>query len=325
MLLFAYWINGRTQDVQFSQFYSNYLYLAPSFSGLTDQNRISVNYRNQWPEIANGYQTYSVSFDKYLEKFRSGIGAIIFQDIAGTGMLTTTQIGIQYSFDFEVTHEWHMRPGMHFNYAQRSIDFDKLLWNDQIAATGNAATTAELTPVDKVGDIDFSVSILSYSERYWLGACVDHLLRPNQSFYFYEEEEGNPAKVPLKYSAFGGIKFIRNEHLLRPIPTTLQFAFLYRQQAKYRQLDLGVYWYRHPLVMGVWYRGIPLYKEVFNRDAFTMLVGIKTSSINIGYSYDFTISRLIANTGGAHELSLSYTFKTKPIKLKPRMVPCPDF
>jgi type IX secretion system PorP/SprF family membrane protein len=325
LLLFAYWINGRTQDVQFSQFYSNYLYLAPSFSGLTDQNRISVNYRNQWPEIANGYQTYSVSFDKYLEKFRSGIGAIIFQDIAGTGMLTTTQIGIQYSFDFEVTHEWHMRPGMHFNYAQRSIDFDKLLWNDQIAATGNAATTAELTPVDKVGDIDFSVSILSYSERYWLGACVDHLLRPNQSFYFYEEEEGNPAKVPLKYSAFGGIKFIRNEHLLRPIPTTLQFAFLYRQQAKYRQLDLGVYWYRHPLVMGVWYRGIPLYKEVFNRDAFTMLVGIKTSSINIGYSYDFTISRLIANTGGAHELSLSYTFKTKPIKLKPRMVPCPDF
>ncbi|NJK87805.1 MAG: type IX secretion system membrane protein PorP/SprF [Bacteroidales bacterium] len=39
------------QDPQFSQFYSTYLYLAPSFAGLTENNRFSLNYRNQWPEI----------------------------------------------------------------------------------------------------------------------------------------------------------------------------------------------------------------------------------------------------------------------------------
>ena len=66
------------QDPQFSQFYSNYLYLAPSFAGLTDKNRIAFNYRNQWPEITHGFQTYSVSFDKYLEKFRSGLGVLAF-------------------------------------------------------------------------------------------------------------------------------------------------------------------------------------------------------------------------------------------------------
>ena len=142
---------------------------------------------------------------------------------------------------------------------------------------------------------------------------------------YYEDEDGNPAKVPIKYSMFGGVKFVRNEHLLRPIPTVIQLAFLYRQQEQYRQLDLGVYWYRSPFVAGLWYRGIPLYKEVFNRDAFTALVGIKTRSMNIGYSYDFTISRLITSTGGSHEISLSYMFKTKPIKHKPRAVPCPDF
>ena len=78
-------------------------------------------------------------------------------------------------------------------------------------------------------------------------------------------------------------------------------------------------------MVGLWYRGIPLYKEVFNRDAFTLLVGIKSRNMNIGYSYDFTISRLIANTGGSHEVSISYVFKTKPIKHKPRAVPCPEF
>lgn len=101
--------------------------------------------------------------------------------------------------------------------------------------------------------------------------------------------------------------------------------FFYKQQSQFRQLDLGVYWYRDPLVVGFWYRGIPLYKEVFNRDAVTALIGIKTRHLNIGYSYDFTISKLVTNTGGSHEISLGYTFKTKPVKHKPRAVPCPEF
>jgi type IX secretion system PorP/SprF family membrane protein len=323
ILLFAYKIQA--QDPQFSQFYSNYLYLAPSFAGLTDKNRLAFNYRKQWPEIEHGYQTCSVSFDKYVEKFRSGLGVLVYQDVAGTGRLRTTSLGLQYSFDFKVTEMWHLRPGLHFNYVQRAIDFNKLLWNDQISATGNATTTAETVPMEKVGDIDFSTSLLAYSDRFWIGAAVDHLLRPNQSLYYYEEETGNPGKVPVKYTAFGGVKFIRQEHLLRPIPTSLQLAFLYRQQEKFRQLDLGLYWYRDPLVVGFWYRGIPLYKEVFNRDAFTILAGIKTRHVNIGYSYDFTISRLITNTSGSHEISMSYVFRTRPIKHKPRAVPCPEF
>lgn len=313
------------QDSQFSQFYSNYLYLAPSFAGLTDKNRISFSYRNQWPEIKYGYQTYSVSFDKFISKFNSGIGILAFQDVAGSGNLRTTSLGLQYSYDFNLSENWSARPGLHFNYTERGIDFEKLLWNDQISASGNAPVSAELAPMQKAGDIDFSTSLLAYSKKLWIGASVDHLLKPNQSLYYYEEEDGNPARVPIKYSVFGGVKFIRPEHLLRPIPTSIQFAFLYRQQQQFRQLDLGVYWYHNPLVAGLWYRGIPLYKEVFNRDAFTLLIGIKTKNTNIGYSYDFTVSRLITSTGGSHELSISYTFKTKPVKHKIKMVPCPEF
>jgi type IX secretion system PorP/SprF family membrane protein len=325
LLLASVVFRGLSQDPQFSQFYSNYLYLAPSFAGLTEKNRIAVNYRNQWPEIKYGYQTYSVSFDKYIEKFRSGLGILIFQDVAGSGRLRTTSVGLQYSYDFRITENWHVRPGLHFNYTERGIDFEKLLWNDQISASGNSPVSAELVPMEKADDIDFSTSVLTYSDRFWLGACVDHLLRPNQSLYFYDDEDGNPAKVPVKYSLFGGVKFIRPEHLLRPIPTSIQLAFLYRQQQQFRQLDLGVYWYHSPLVAGIWYRGIPLYKEVFNRDALTALVGIKTKNMNIGYSYDFTISKMIAKTGGAHEVSISYTFKTKPLKHKIKAVPCPEF
>lgn len=314
------------QDPQFSQFYSNYLYLAPSFTGLTENNRLAMNYRNQWPEIPNGFVTYSVSFDKYFEKFRSGLGILIIQDEAGSGRLRLTNISINYSFDFNVTKNWHIRPGMSLIYTERGINFADLLWSDQISATGNSPTTSELAPMgDQIGNIDFSTSLLGYSDRFWFGFTLDHLLSPSQSFYFYKEDDDNPAIVPLKYSFFGGTKFIKNENLLRPVPTTFQIAYLFKAQKQFRQLDLGVYWYRHPIVLGFWYRGIPLYKEVFNRDAFTILTGYKLKHLSIGYSYDFTMSKLITRTGGSHEVSISYYFKTKKFKRKPKMIPCPEF
>lgn len=329
LFLVSFLYKAFPQDPQFSQFYSNYLYLAPSFAGLTDKNRVAFNYRNQWPEIKHGYQTYSVSFDKYIEKFSSGIGVLAYQDVAGSGRMRTTSLGIQYSFDFKLTETWHARPGLHFNYTERGIDFERLVWADQFNASGSSVVispqTNEIRTLEEVGDIDFSTSLLTYSGKFWLGISVDHLLRPNQSLYLYEGDEENQAKIPVKYSAFGGVKFVRPEKLLRPIPTSIQLAFLYKQQAQFRQLDIGVYWFHSPVVFGLWYRGIPLYKEVFNRDAFTLLVGIKTGDINIGYSYDFTISRLITNTGGSHELSVSYVFKTRALKHKVRMVPCPEF
>jgi type IX secretion system PorP/SprF family membrane protein len=314
-----------SQDPQFSQFYSNYLYLSPSFAGLSVNNRIAFNYRVQWPEIAHGYNTYSVSFDKYIEKFRSGLGVLVMQDQAGTGKLRSLTIGLQYSFDIKMTEKWHFRPGLHVMYTERAVNFEDLLWNDQISASGNSATSAEVVPMDNIGDIDCSVSGLTYSDRFWFGVGVDHLLKPTQSFYYYDGADGNTGHVPIKYTFFGGTKFITSEKLLRPIPTTIQLAFLYRQQEQFRQLDLGVYWYRHPFVLGFWYRGIPLYKEAFNRDAFTMLTGLKMKNLSVGYSYDFTMSKLITQTGGSHEISLSYSFRMKPIKHKPKMMPCPDF
>ena len=214
---------------------------------------------------------------------------------------------------------------MCFSYTERAINFEDLVWSDQISAGSTSPTSGEMAPIEHVGDIDFAASALAYSDKLWFGFSVDHLLRPNQSLYDYDGETGNEAHIPIKYSIFGGTKFLKNEDLLRPVPTSTQIAFLYKQQAQFRQLDIGVYWYRNPIVIGFWYRGIPLYKQVFNRDAFTVLVGYKVKNLNIGYSYDFTISKLITRTKGAHEVSMSYSFKTKKFKRKPRMVPCPEF
>ncbi|NJM15877.1 MAG: type IX secretion system membrane protein PorP/SprF [Bacteroidales bacterium] len=278
---------GLAQDPQFSQFYANYLYLGSSFAGLNEENRLAFNYRDQWPGISNGYETFSVSFDRFFHSFNSGIGAYLIQDVSGTGRLKYSYAGLVYSYDFRITESLHVRPGLSFSYLHAMLDFYRLTWGDQIMAEGTAPISGEISTYESMNDIDFGTSLLTYTENFWLGASVDHLLRPNQSLKKFEEDKDNLGLVPIKYQLYGGTKYLMKQSLLSPIPSSLQLAFLYKQQQKFTQLDAGLYGYKSPLVLGFWYRGIPLIKSDYNNDALVILVGYKVPHFSIGYSYDF--------------------------------------
>ena len=56
-----------------------------------------------------------------------------------------------------------------------------------------------------------------------------------------------------------------------------------------------------------------------------ILVGYKIEQFSVGYSYDFTINKLLTSTGGAHEIALIYEFTNKRKKRKRHMIPCPEF
>lgn len=248
------------------------------------------------------------------------------KDAAGTGRLGMTNIGIQYSYNFRIFDLWHVRPGVHFNYTQSGVDYEKLVFSSQyIGSEGTSGYKPPIPPQDKVGDIDFASSILFYSKKVWFGAAVDHLLKPEISLYL------NGETVPIKYSAFGGVELVRKGRLLKPIDETLTFAFLFRRQYVFNQLDIGLYWHKMPIVLGVWLRGLPkldndnsdnMFLQV--GDAISILAGYKLDKFSIGYSYDFTISRLVTSTHGSHEVSLVFKFKTKR-KKKITAIPCPEF
>ncbi len=309
------------QDAQFSQFYAAPLYLASAFTGATEENRITMNYRNQWPALPGVFTTYSFSYDRYFHNFNSGIGFLALYDVAGSGHLSTLNMGLLYSYNIQVNDYIYVRPGIQVKYAQLALDFYRLIFNDQLSPGGNTPPT-EQPPFDNIGDIDAETSVLAYTERLWLGTSVDHLFRPKASLY------GDETKIPIKVSVFGGAQIIRKGRLLKPIEESLSLAFLFKTQGRFKQLDMGLYWYKAPLMFGFWYRGIPIPmgKGYNSRDAMIVLVGYKTKQLQVGYSYDFTVSRLLMDTGGAHEISFMYEFKTTQYKRrKIHAIPCPEF
>ncbi len=308
------------QDPTFSQFYANPLYLAPSFAGATPEYRFSLNYRNQWPAVPGVFNTYSIAFDKAMPNFNSGIGVLATYDVAGSGDLSTTNIGLLYSYDFNINEQWHIRPGVNFKFYYLGLDIYKLVFNSQITGSGTSPSLYP-PPFDNVADVDFATSALAYNDRAWAGFTLDHLLTPKTSFY------GDDATVPVKFNMFGGMQILKKTRLRQKMQEVLSVAMNFQKQGKFYQSDLGLYYYKAPLIFGVWYRGIPFVTSQAG-DAIIGLLGIKTDQLHIGYSYDFTISNLIGSTGGAHEISIVYEFNNLSLgqmKKRYRAIPCPEF
>ena len=323
--LFVISAKVKSQDASFSQFYAAPLFTSPSFAGATEGSRVVLNYRDQWSKFPRSFVTYSASVDHYIRSLKSGLGLMFYKDQAGTGRLGTTLAGFNYSYSVQINRKWTARPGLSFVYHQRNVDWNKQKFVDQLYH-GGGSNAIQYFEDSLVNFLDFSSSALFYSNKYWIGTTFDHMLKSNQSFL------GDKSDVPLKFTAFAGGKIDINKRLGRFNEESFTINILYQRQAKYNQLVTGGYWYKAPLVLGVWYRGIPFIKNsqynVSYRDAAIFLVGYKTQIISVGYSYDFTISNLMGDTGGSHEVSVIYEFNQNPnvkMKKKRNMISCPKF
>jgi hypothetical protein len=99
-------------------------------------------------------------------------------------------------------------------------------------------------------------------------------------------------------------------------------------------MDVGMYFTLEPIILGTWYRGIPFktVNGISNNESIVLLIGLtkrgKTDVFNIGYSYDYTLSKLGTASGGAHEISLVYSWSTRNPRKPPKdklLIPCPEF
>ena len=314
----------KAQDMHFTQFFSSPLYLNPAFAGAGVCSRISTTYRNQWPGITKTFKSYLLSADHYLPSYNIGIGLLFGNDAAGSGDLKTTVINPMFAYEIKINRKYSMRYGVQAGVGLKSINFNALLFGDQIARGGNVATLE--TPTQSKTYLDIGAGALFYSTKYWIGTSIYHLTRPDISLMGVGGDI-----LPIKYSVHGGAKYVFNpkERNLYE-QKSISPAFNYRGQRKFDQFDIGFYFTQYVFNIGLWYRGIPLlkaYKPGYsNSDALAVIIGIKTDRLNIGYSYDITISKLNTIAQGAHEITLAYQLcKFKKKKKFRLLIPCPKF
>lgn len=322
-------LSSAAQDPEFSQYYAAPLYLNPAFAGTASDHRFIANHRNQWPNITQGFVTYALSYDYNLDQLNSGLGFLVTADKAGTANLRSTQLNFQYAYKVNLVGKWILSSGLNFGVGFRNIDFNKLIFGDQLQFdTDGTAPTDDpaFSNLQSSTYFDFGGGLLAYNRKFWLGVSASHLNRPNRSLL---DED---AQIPIKTSFHGGVRIpLYHGVFKKDRVAAIMPSFVYKQQGRFDQLDLGTYFLYEPIVVGVWYRGIPLRQNTLDnisQDAVVVILGFQLSKVELSYSYDLTVSELGPISGGAHEIALKFKvdlaaqIKTRK---KEKFIPCPTF
>jgi type IX secretion system PorP/SprF family membrane protein len=317
------------QDPEFSQYYAAPLALNPAFTGTASDHRFIANHRNQWPNITNGFVTSALSYDYNLEHLNSGLGFMVMTDKAGTANLKSTVFNFQYAYKVKLKDKWMLSSGLNFGIANRNIDFNKLVFGDQLQfdADGTAPTNDPVFSNQLSSTyFDFGGGMLAYSRKFWFGFSAWHLNRPNRSLINEE------AQIPVKTSLHGGIRIpLYHGVFKRDRIAAIMPSFVYKRQGKFDQLDIGTYFFYEPVIFGLWYRGIPIKQNArdnVSQDAVVVVLGFQLTKIELTYSYDLTVSELGPISGGAHELALKFKVDLATqvkTRKKQKFIPCPTF
>ncbi len=303
------------QNPQFSQYYATPLLVAPSFAGNSLGSRAFLNFRDQWAKVPGSYISYSAAIDNNFYAINSGVGLVVLRDVAGSARYGTTTATGLYSYRFNINDDWRVRPGISFSVSERSLKFSRTVFPDQISKTGTDPIGIE-QPLAPYYYWDASASVVVYNRQLWLGLVVDHLVRPSVSM----TRAGT--RIPMQWSQFGGFNFpMRNR--VGKVPEVISLNYLFKMSGEYQQIDIGANWYRAPLLLGFAWRGMPR-KDYPSYDALIFTVGLAINNIAIGYSYDFTVSKLGPATGGSHEVTLSIAFNEGGKQTRRGAIPCPD-
>jgi type IX secretion system PorP/SprF family membrane protein len=323
-LLFLNCALVHAQDPQFTQFYATPMFLNPAFAGLTYEHRFTANYRRQWPGVKRSFTTYMAAYDYNVSDLNAGIGGFLWQDIAGSSNLTTTQGGINLAYRVKLNKTSEIRGGMLLGMTNKKIDNTGLVFNDQLIS---GSSSSQDYKANSTNYLDMGAGALYNTANYWIGVSAKHINQPNISLV------GNVEVLPVNYSVHGGYRYIIEElgNNKTKLEEFISASIHYRHQQKFDQLDIGAYYFKSFLNVGLWYRGLPVKRYLPgypNRESIAVLVGLEIPDKNfrVGYSYDITVSNLgISNTQGSHEISIVYEIAKRKKRNRRVLVSCPKF
>ncbi|HPT13652.1 MAG TPA: type IX secretion system membrane protein PorP/SprF [Bacteroidales bacterium] len=313
-------LSVKGQDAIYSQFYANPLYLNPALAGSKICPRLTLNYRNQWPGLGKGYVSYSAAWDQQVDKISGGVGFIANADVAGGGTLNTYSGNAIYSYRLQATRKIVLNLALEAGYLQYSLNWDKLVFEDQIVpGTGEIIPTTEQMPPNlSIGTIDFSTGFLAgYDQKIYIGAAMHHITMPDMAFY-----TDNLNRLDIRFTVHAGALFDLEEGFQGNNIENLSVSpnIVYIQQGDFRQINGGMYVNLYPFVAGAWYR-----HTIDNPDAAILLIGFQQEKFKVGYSFDFTVSRLSMKSGGAHEISFAWQFPCPTKEFRYKAIKCPRF
>ncbi len=321
---------AQAQDVFFSQPFATRLHTNPAFTGLVDDYSVTLSYRNQFPTVAGSFVSSQLAGDIRLNTpgQHHALGLLVNQDRTGSVGYTRLELGALYAYHTRLTEKLALSGGLRASYGRQRVGYDNFVFGDQIQEDGSiTGPSAENLNFPPANYLSLGTGAVLYSEQGWLSLAGQHLNQPSLGFQ-------QQSQLPLLLSLSGGYKFF----VVKPGPgvATREISYTpvaaYTRQGGSQRLETGLYITASPVILGAIYRNIFSLGSVEPQHVLAVVAGVQAGGLRLGYSYDVGLSRLSADLGGAHELTLALRafdrLENAHRRLKRRVyptAPCPAF
>jgi len=286
------------QDAQFTQYVFNGLSVNPGYAGYKEITNAQILYRNQWTGLEGAPKTVTASLDGVTEDRRMGLGFQVISDQLGAE--NNLSAFASYAYRVQLGEESRMSFGLAAGLIQYSVDGTKLSLLNPDENYGNIKVNV-INP-------DLNFGVFYASSHYFWGLSATNLLsniQYNSSAYLYLY------RVRHYYAQAGAIWDINDNLSIKP-------SFLIKEDFKGpTNLDINLFFLLGKQIwLGAGYRtGVKLFSlnnlvnNLQSSDALTAIVEFNMDkNWRIGYSFDYTTSRLQSVSGGTHEISIGYRF-----------------
>ena len=339
LLLFFISLFAKAQDYSFSQFDLNLMYSNPAFAGYDNNNRVLFHRKNQWVGLSERFNSNIMEVNLSHELIRPGLGrgkttwagGIYIIEDHENSVIKKYQVGIiPWTFHYQLPKNFFLSLGIQNVISYNTLDWNNLIFSDEIdefGETGNetSATKPNYLKYTNWFDPSFGLIITKHNQNRkstnqtsFIGVSIHHLINIIEIFYNNQTET---SKLPTKYTIHG-------EHL-GDIPDFLSRNFKYwkiflRHETQTNNMmqknELGfstTLSNKLQIELGTVYR-IGRYSQNNKTrpmsESIIPIIRIRLKAsreigMEIGYSYDFNISKLQnINTVATNEININFYF-----------------
>lgn len=317
-LVMAYGNTKAQFDTQISNYWATTGFYNPGYAGQSGNLEATLLSRIQWLGMTHAPRSTIVTVDmpfQFMGRVH-GVGASMYND--RIGLFSSTVISGQYAWKKKLW-KGDLSIGIQGGYIQQSFDGTKV----DIDIPGSDDHTPEDPAIPKTtisgSSIDAAFGIFYSKPKWYAGLSVTHLFGSELDLGQPDSESGGGyiVEIPRSYYFTAGYNIQLNNPLLELRPSVLVKTM--EMSTLYLEPDSVIEKVEEDLTRAMW-RNTQIdvslrmfYKKQFwgglswrKGDAVILSLGAKFKMLEVGYAYDFPISRIIKESTGSHEIYARY-------------------
>lgn len=283
-------------EPMFSQYTFNEIFINPAYAGSHEALSFSSVYRKQWVNIEGAPTTKTFTAHSHLFNSKVGVGLTAYQDDIGVA----SQTGFFGNYAFRIKmNKGTFSLGLLGGFSGYQERLTEVKTNDNGDRKFAANTPMVFAP-------NFGFGTYYYTRKFYIGLSVPRMMTNKLIINQYSQVErvdGSLSVEDLHYFLASGIILDINPLVkLRP---SMMIKGVKNAPIEY-DANLSALLYTALWVGGGYRSG----------DSWNLLTALQVNpQLRIGYSYDYTITKLKDFAGGSHEFSLNYVMKFNSKKI----------